>query len=60
MDRITRWEWHGQLWLLTLLALTGILLPVAIVYFMTNLLRIEENVPDATKLSDFIASRAAP
>lgn len=44
--------------LLVLLCFTVILLPVGVVYFMTRLLRIEESVGDATKLSEFLDRKA--
>lgn len=58
MDRIIRWEWRGNMLLLVLLCFTVILLPVGVVYFMTRLLRIEESVGDATKLSEFLDHKA--
>jgi hypothetical protein len=57
MDRVTRWDWHGNTLLLLLLCLSGVLLPLGVVYFMTRLLRIETEVKDASDLSDFIARR---
>ncbi len=57
MNRVTRWEWHGNSLVLSLLCLSVILLPVGIVYFMTKLLQIEETFEDATNLSDFLSAR---
>lgn len=56
MSRITRWEWHGSVFLLTLFCLTVVLIPFAVVYFTTNLLKIEEEIADADRLSDYLAS----
>ena len=56
MARITRWEWHGSFLVLTVLCLTVVLLPGGVVYFITNLLKIEEEVKDADKLSQFLAN----
>lgn len=57
MDRVTRWEWHGNSLVLLLLCVTVVLLPLGVVYFMTRLLRIETEVRDASELSDFIEKR---
>jgi hypothetical protein len=40
-----------------LLSLLGITIPVAVVYFMINLLRIETQLADGEKLSEFLRSR---
>jgi hypothetical protein len=58
MDKVTRWEWHGNSVVLILLCLTGILLPVAVVYFTTKLLKIETEVKDAADLSAFLEKRS--
>ena len=57
MDKVARYEWHGNIVLLILLCLLGITIPAAVVYFLTHLLRIEERVADAEKLSDFLTAR---
>jgi len=57
MDKVTRYEWHGSGIILVLLCILGITLPFALVYFMSNLLRIETQVPDGTKLSEFLLAR---
>jgi hypothetical protein len=57
MDKITRYEWHGSWIILLLLFFLGITIPVAIVYFITNLLKIETQVADSAKLSEFLESR---
>jgi len=57
MDKITRYEWHGSGIILVLLWILGITIPFAVVYFTTNLLRIQTQVPDATKLSEFLQAR---
>lgn len=57
MDKVTRYEWHGSGIILVLLCLLGITIPMAVVYFMTNLLRIETQLADSEKLSDFLRSR---
>ena len=54
MDRVTRYEWHGSGIILVLLCILGITIPLAVMYFVTNLLRIETEVPDGTKLSEFL------
>jgi len=57
MDKVTRYEWHGSAVILVLLCLLGITIPMAVVYFMTNLLRIETQLADSDKLSDFLRAR---
>ena len=57
MDKVTRYEWHGSAVILVLLSILGITLPFAVVYFITNLLRIETAVSDGTKLSEFLQAR---
>jgi hypothetical protein len=57
MDKVTRYEWHGSGIVFLLLFLLGITIPIAFVYFITHLLRIETQVQDATKLSDFLQTR---
>ena len=54
MDKVTRYEWHGSGIILVLLCILGITIPFAVVYFITNLLRIETEVADGTKLSEFL------
>ena len=58
MDKVTRYEWHGSGVILVLLCLLGITIPMAVVYFMTNLLRIETQLADSEKLSDFLRARS--
>lgn len=57
MDTITRFEWHGSLIVLFLLCLFVITLPLAVVYFLTHLMRIESKVADGQDLSDFLRGR---
>lgn len=57
MDKVTRYEWHGSLLVLTLLGFFVITIPVGVVYFMSRLLKIETQVADSTKLSEFLQSR---
>ena len=57
MDKVTRYEWHGSGIILVLLCILGITIPFAVVYFMTNLLRIETEIADGTKLSEFLQAR---
>jgi hypothetical protein len=57
MDKVTRYEWQGSGFVLILLALLGITIPLAVVYFITNLLRIETDVSDGEKLSEFLRAR---
>ena len=56
MDKVTRYEWHGNPVILVLLCVLGITIPFAVVYYMTNLLAIETQM-DGSKLSDFLAAR---
>ena len=57
MDKVTRYEWQGSGIVLVLLCLLGITIPLAVVYFMTRLLRVETEVADAEKLSEFLRAR---
>ena len=56
MDKVTRYEWHGSGIILVLLCFFIITIPIGVVYFMTNLLRIETQVVDGTELSEFLRS----
>lgn len=57
MDKVTRYEWHGSWIILVLLCFFVITIPVGVLYFMTHLLKIETQVADGTKLSEFLRSR---
>jgi hypothetical protein len=57
MDKVTRYEWQGSGVVLVLLCILGVTIPLAVVYFMTHLLRIETEVADAEKLSEFLRAR---
>ena len=46
MKRITRWEWHGNALLLLILSVTVVLIPFAVVHFITNLVMIEQDEPN--------------
>jgi hypothetical protein len=58
MDKVTRYEWHGNLIMLVLLFLLVVTIPLAVVYFMTNLLQIETQVAESEKLSAYLRARA--
>ena len=57
MDRVVRYEWHGNGFWLFLMFILGFTIPFAVLYFMENLLRIETEVEDAEKLSAYLAGR---
>ncbi|HXI70045.1 MAG TPA: hypothetical protein VNN22_06770 [Verrucomicrobiae bacterium] len=57
MDKVTRYEWHGSGIVLVLLSILLITIPLAVVYFVSNLLKIETMVSDSEKLADFLQSR---
>jgi hypothetical protein len=57
MDKVTRYEWQGNAFILILLCILGITIPMAVVYYMNNLLRIETEVADGEKLADFLRAR---
>jgi hypothetical protein len=57
MDKVARYEWHGSGVILILLCSLGITIPLAVVYFMSNLLRIDTQVADGTKLCEFLEAR---
>ena len=45
MKRITKWEWHGNEFLLFILSISIVLIPFAVVHFITNLVMIEHDEP---------------
>ena len=57
MDKVTRYEWEGSGLILVLFCILGITIPLAVVYFMNNLLRIETQVKDGEALTDFLRAR---
>lgn len=57
MDKVARYEWEGSGVLLVMLCILGVTIPLAVVYFMTNLLRIETQVKDGEALADFLRAR---
>jgi hypothetical protein len=57
MDKVTRFEWLGSNVILVVLCLLGITIPLAVVYFTTNLLRIETEFADGEKLSEYLRSQ---
>ena len=57
MDKVTRYEWHGSGIILVALSILVITIPLAVVYFITNLLTIETAVSDSEKLSEFLRAR---
>jgi hypothetical protein len=57
MDRVTRYEWHGNPITLTLLFVLVITIPLAVVYLLTNLLRIETQMADGEEFSQFLRKR---
>lgn len=57
MDKITRYEWQGSGIVLVLLCIFGITIPLAVVYFMTHLLRVETEVANADNLSEFLRAK---
>jgi len=57
MDKVTRYEWQGSGVILVLLCVPGITIPLAVVYFMTHLMRIETEVADGEELSEFLRKR---
>ncbi len=57
MDKVTRYEWHGNGLALALLCLFVITIPIGVIYFMTHLLTVETQVADAEKLSEFLRAK---
>ena len=57
MDKVIRYEWQGNGLFLVLLCLLGLTIPIAIVYYMENLLRIETEIADGEKLTEFLRTR---
>jgi hypothetical protein len=58
-DTITRYEWHGNAFLLALLFLSGIFIPYAAVYFIKNLVALETRVPDAEAFAAYLSKKGA-
>jgi hypothetical protein len=56
MDKVTHYEWFGNVFLLVILSILVFTIPIAVVYFITNLVEIETTVTDGEKLSDFLKS----
>ena len=57
MDKVTRYEWNGSGVFLVILCLLGVTLPLAVVYYMSHLLKIETQVADGEKLAEFLRTR---
>ncbi|ADB15618.1 hypothetical protein Psta_0933 [Pirellula staleyi DSM 6068] len=57
MDKVTRFEWHGNVWILTILTLLVITIPLAVIYFIINLLVIQTEVTSAEELSQSLLKR---
>lgn len=57
MDRVTYYAWHGRAGTLTVLCLLVFTIPLAVVYFLTRLVRIETEVQDAAALSELLRAR---
>lgn len=57
MDKVTRYEWQGNGILLVVLCLLGVTIPIAVVYYMENLLRIKTEVADGEKLTEFLRAK---
>lgn len=52
MSKIIRWEFMGKWWVFWLLCITGIGIPLAILYFVNGVVRIEDQMDDP---EDFLA-----
>ena len=52
MSRIVRYEFFGSWWVFTLLSMTGLLLPLAILHAITSTIRIEEELEDPERFVD--------
>lgn len=57
MDTVTRYEWQGNGVILVLLGLFVVTIPLAVVYFVNHLLRVETAVDDAEKLVDYLRAK---
>ena len=47
MKTITKWEWHGNSSLLLIYCISIVLIPFAVVHFITNLVMIAQDEPVA-------------
>ena len=56
-DTVTRYEWHGNAFLLAILFLSGIFIPYAVIYFIKNLVALETHVPDAEAYAEFLNNK---
>ena len=54
MDKVAYYEWHGNALMLIALFVFGITIPLVVPYFLTNLVRFEMEVADATKFSEYL------
>lgn len=58
MDTVTRYEWQGSAYVLVFLFVLVFTIPLAVVYFTTNLLRVETHVKDSEQLAEFLRKRS--
>ena len=56
-ERVTHYEWHGNLLVLVALFALVITIPLAAVYFLTRLIKVETLIANADELSDFLEKR---
>ena len=57
MDKVTRYEWHGNTLVLLILFLTVITIPTGLVYLFINFIAIETEIDDGEKFSEYLRSR---
>ena len=57
MDKVTRYHWQGNSIILTILCLPLITIPIACVYFVSQILKIETEVPDGEQLAEYLSCR---
>lgn len=57
MDKITRYEWFGNSFILFLLSVFVFTIPFAVIYLIRNLVQIETQVQDGEALSDYLKSK---
>jgi hypothetical protein len=57
-SRIVRWEFLGNWWFFWLLSVTVIGLPLAVLYLLSGVVQVEEELPDANRfIAEFRAGR---
>lgn len=57
MATISRYQFMGSWFYFWLLCMTGVGIPIAVLYLLTGTIRVEEQVDDGERLLSFLESR---